>query len=124
MLGYNVFAADTDEEAQLLQTSMMQSFVRLRRGTPGKMPPPKADFIETLSPPERQMLAEVARCSAVGAPDTVAAAMSSFVASTGADELMLVSSIYDHQKRLRSFEIAAASFTTANEEKETLHASA
>ena len=107
MLGYNVFAADTDEEAQLLQTSMMQSFVRLRRGTPGKMPPPKADFIETLSPPERQMLAEVARCSAIGAPGTVAAAMSSFVASTGADELMVVSSIYDHQKRLRSFEIVA-----------------
>jgi luciferase family oxidoreductase group 1 len=107
MLGYNVFAADTDEEAQLLQTSMMQSFVRLRRGTPGKMPPPKPDFIETLSPPERQMLAEVARCSAVGAPDTVTAAMSLFIASTGADELMLVSSIYNHQKRLRSFEIAA-----------------
>jgi luciferase family oxidoreductase group 1 len=107
MLGYNVFAADTDEEAQLLQTSMMQSFVRLRRGTPGKMPPPRADFVETLSPPERQMLAEVARCSAVGAPDTVTAAMSSFIASTGADELMLVSSIYDHQKRLGSFEIVA-----------------
>jgi len=112
MLGYNVFAADTDEEAQLLQTSMMQSFVRLRRGTPGKMPPPKADFIETLSPPERQMLAEVARCSAVGSPETVTAAMSSFIASTGADELMLVSSIYDHQKRLRSFEIAASLITS------------
>jgi len=113
MLGYNVFAAETDEEAQLLQTSMMQSFVRLRRGTPGKMPPPKAGFIETLSPPERQMLAEVARCSAVGSPETVSTAMSTFVASTGADELMLVSSIYDHEKRLRSFEIAANALTPA-----------
>ncbi|MEP4484263.1 MAG: LLM class flavin-dependent oxidoreductase [Halioglobus sp.] len=121
MLGYNVFAADTDEEAQLLQTSMMQSFVRLRRGTPGKMPPPQAHFIETLSPPERQMLAEVARCSAVGSPETVSTAMSSFIASTGADELMLVSSIYDHQKRLRSFEIAAGALTPATQDAEAIH---
>ncbi len=107
MLGFNIFAADTDEEAHLLQTSMMQSFVRLRRGVPGKMPPPIPDFLATLSTAEQQMLAEVARCSAVGNPETVAAATSSFIAATEADELMLVSSIYDHQKRLRSFEIAA-----------------
>ena len=107
MLGYNVFAADTDEEAQLLQTSMMQTFVRMRRGVPGKMPPPKAGFVETLSPAECQMVAEIGRCSAVGSPKTVEAAMHSFIASTGADELMLMSSIFDHQKRLRSFEIVA-----------------
>lgn len=108
MLGYNVFAADTDEEAQLLQTSMMQTFVRLWRGTPGKMPPPQAGYWDTLGPQEQQMLGAMLRCSAVGDPDTVATAMHAFVASTGADELMLMSSIHDHQKRLRSFELAAA----------------
>ncbi len=110
MLGYNVFAADTDEEARLLQTSMMQSFVRLRHGTPGQMPPPREGFLESLSPADQQMLNEIARCSAVGSPDTVRAAMTAFIDSTGADELMLVSSIYDHGKRLRSLEIAAGLF--------------
>ncbi len=114
MLGYNVFAADTDEEAQLLQTSMLQSFVRLRQGTPGKMPPPRPGYAQTLSPAEKQMLSEVARCSAVGSADTVEREMRQFVEATGADELMITSSIYDHQARLRSFGIAAGIARDAN----------
>ncbi|MFV8819356.1 LLM class flavin-dependent oxidoreductase [Haliea sp. E17] len=107
MLGYNVFAADSDAEARFLQTSMMQSFVRLRRGNPGKMAPPQAGYEETLSAAERQMLAEVMRCSAVGSPASVAQQMQAFIAATGADELMITSPIFDHGKRLRSFEIVA-----------------
>ncbi len=107
MLGFNVCAADTDEEAMFLRTSSMQSFVKLRRGTPGQMPPPLRDFEQSLSAAERQMLLEIMRCSGVGSPATVAAQMRAFVKATGADELMLVSSIYDHDKRVRSLEIAA-----------------
>jgi luciferase family oxidoreductase group 1 len=107
MLGFNVCAADTDEEAMFLRTSSMQSFVKLRRGTPGQMPPPLRDFEQSLSASEQQMLMEIMRCSAVGSPATVAAQMRAFIENTGADELMLVSSIYDHDKRVRSLEIAA-----------------
>jgi luciferase family oxidoreductase group 1 len=110
MLGYNVFAADTNEEAQLLQTTMMQTFVRLRRGTQGKLAPPQAGYFDTLTPQEQHMLTDMLRCSAVGDRNTVAEAMGAFVAATGADELMLMSSIHDHQQRLRSFEIAATAF--------------
>ena len=110
MLGFNVCAADTDEEAMFLRTSSMQSFVKLRRGTPGQMPPPLRDFEQSLSAPEQQMLMEIMRCSGVGSPATVETQMRAFIKATGADELMLVSSIYDHDKRVRSLEIAAEIF--------------
>lgn len=108
MLGFNVCAADTDEEALFLQTSSLQSFARLRRGEPGKMPPPVADFRDSLSEGEKQMLEGIMRCSAVGSPSTVRDKVLAFVRQTGADELMLVCSMFDHRKRLRSFEIAAS----------------
>jgi luciferase family oxidoreductase group 1 len=107
MLGFNVCAAPTDDEARLLRTSALQSFVQLRRGIPGPLPPPVEGFEATLSPVERRMLDEVASCSAVGSPDTVRREIESFIGRTGADELMIVAHIYDHAARLRSFEIAA-----------------
>ncbi len=109
MLGFNVCGAETDAEANLLRTSWLQAFVNLRRGTPGQLPPPMEDFEQTLSPGEQQMLADIGHCSAVGSPTTVKSAMQAFIEQTGADELMLVCSIYDHSKRLRSLEIAADS---------------
>jgi len=109
MLGYNVFAADTDGEAELLATSMMQAFVALRTGTPGRLKPPVPGYYESLFPNQRAMLDSVLSCSAIGGPAKVKAAMESFVAETGADELMLTCQMFDHQARLRSFEIAAQS---------------
>lgn len=109
MIGCNVFAADTDEEAQLLATSMQQAFVNLRTGRPARLPPPVAGFREQLPPPARALLDDVLSCSAIGAPDTVRSALHDIIARTGADELMLTSNVYDHAKRLRSLEIAAQS---------------
>jgi luciferase family oxidoreductase group 1 len=109
MLGFNVCGAESDEEAQFLRTSSLQSFVKLRRGTPGQLPPPVEGFEQSLSAGEQQMLAEIGRCSAVGSPETVRTDMQAFIESTGADELMLVCSIYDHAKRVRSLEIATQS---------------
>jgi luciferase family oxidoreductase group 1 len=106
MLGYNVFAADSDEEAELLATSMMQAFVALRTGTPGQLKPPVPRYYESLFPNQRAMLDQVLSCSAIGGPAKVKAALESFVAETGADELMLTCSMFDHRVRLRSFEIA------------------
>lgn len=108
MLGFNVVGAETDAEAQLLATSMQQAFVRLRSGRPGQLPPPVPGYLESLGRREADMLAEVLACSAVGSPDTVRREMQEFVQRTGADELMVTSQIFDHEARLRSYEIAAA----------------
>jgi luciferase family oxidoreductase group 1 len=110
MLGFNVFAADTDEEAQLLATSLQQAFVALRTGNPGKLKPPLARFAETLPLEIRAMLDGLLRCSAIGSKETVRAATEEFVTRTGADELMVTSQIFDHSARVRSYEILAQAF--------------
>ena len=108
MLGFNVFAADTDDQARLLATSMQQAFVNLRTGRPGKLQPPKPGYLESLGPQEAAMLDQVLSCSAIGSPDTVKRSLDAFIARTGADELMITSQIFDHQARLHSYEITAA----------------
>lgn len=107
MLGFNVFAADSDEQAQLLSSSMQQAFVNLRSGKPSRLQPPVAGYEQRLTPPERAMLEQVLSCSAIGAPGTVRDALQAFVARTGADELMITSQIFDHKARLRSYEITS-----------------
>jgi alkanesulfonate monooxygenase SsuD/methylene tetrahydromethanopterin reductase-like flavin-dependent oxidoreductase (luciferase family) len=107
MVGLNVFAADTEEEARLLRTSAQQSILSLRRGRPGKLPPPVADFEDRLSPLDREILDRAQSCSVVGAPDAVRTGVAKFAQRTGADEVMIVSHIFDHDARLRSLEITA-----------------
>src|SRR3954466_5261708 len=108
MLGFNVFAADSDEEARLLFTSLQQAFVNLRRGTPGPLPPPLPGFEERLTPAERAMIAQALSSTAVGSPETVRRGIEAFVARTGADELIVTSQMFDHAARLKSFEITAS----------------
>ncbi len=110
MLGYNVFAADSDEEAELLATSMQQTFVALRTGNPGKLKPPVAGYLDTLGPAERAMVDNVLSCSAIGNPQRVREQVGDFVARTGADELMVTSQIFDHDARLKSYSLLAEAF--------------
>ncbi len=114
MLGFNVFAADSDDKAHYLATSAQQAFVNLRSGRPSRLPPPKADFLEQLGPAEHALLQSILSCSAIGSPDTVQQGLHDFVARTGADELMITSQIFDHQARLRSYEIAAGAMRTTS----------
>jgi luciferase family oxidoreductase group 1 len=107
MLGFNVFAADTDEDAVLLASSMQQAFINLRSGQPSKLPPPVADFWQKIGGAERAMLEQVLSCSAIGGAEKVADEISAFIAKTEADELMITSQIFDHSARLRSYEITA-----------------
>ena len=107
MLGFNSIAADTDDEAALLATSLQQAFVNLRTGRPSKLPPPVPGYYEGLGPQERAVLADVLSCTAIGSPESVRASLRAFVERTGADELMVTSQIFDHQARLRSYEITA-----------------
>ncbi len=109
MLGVNVFAADTTEEAALLATSMQQAFVNLRTGRPSPLPPPVTGYADRIGEAERTMLRQVLSCSAIGEPEVVEAWLQDFVQRTGADELMVTSQIYDHAARLRSYEITAQS---------------
>ena len=107
MLGFNVFAADTDEEARLRATSMQQAFVNLRTGKPSRLQQPQPGYLESLGLPERAMLDSVLSCSAIGAPETVSRQLQEFINRTGADELMITSQIFEHEHRLRSYEITA-----------------
>ena len=107
MLGYNVIAADTDEEARVLATSLKQAFVNLRLGRPGTLPPPNPDFDAQLPPEAHALLRQVLSASAIGSPDTVRDGIGSFLRRTNADELIIGGMIYDHAARLRSFELLA-----------------
>ena len=107
MLGVNVIAADTDQEAVRLFTSAQQSFVNLRRGQPGQLPPPVDDVDRFASAAEQAQLRQALACSFVGAPQTIEPGLQAFIAATKADELIVSGHIYDHAARLRSFAIAA-----------------
>ena len=102
MAGFNVFAADTDEEAELIATSQAQAFVALRTGNPGPLPPPVPGYRETLGPQGAAMLDQVLSCSAIGGPATVARGLAAFVERTGVDEVMVASAIFDQEARKRS----------------------
>jgi luciferase family oxidoreductase group 1 len=111
MLGLNVIAGETDEEGKFLFSSLQQSFANLRLGRPGRMPPPKEGVFEALDPIIQAGLSQALSCSVVGGPEKVCAGIKAFAERTGADELMVAGSIYDHAKRLRSFEVAAAAIS-------------
>ena len=106
-VGANVIAADTDQEAARLFTSLQQSFVNLRRGQPGQLPPPTDDLDRFASPAEQAQLRQALACSFVGAQQTVEAGLKAFLAETKADEVIVSGHIFDHAARLRSFAIAA-----------------
>jgi luciferase family oxidoreductase group 1 len=107
MLGYNVFAADTEDEARFLATSMQQAFVNLRSGYPKRLQPPVQGYLDGIPAHFRDMLDDVLSCAAIGSPDTVRRLLQDFIEQTGADELIITSQIFDHNARLRSFEITA-----------------
>jgi len=107
MLGFQVYAADTLEEARFRATSMQQAFVSLRTGRPSQLPPPVEGYLERIGPQEAAILNQILACSAIGSAAVVQTAVSEFLARTRANELILVSQIFDHAARLRSYEIAA-----------------
>jgi luciferase family oxidoreductase group 1 len=107
MAAVAVFASDTGAKAARLFTSLQQSFVTLRRGMPGPLPPPVDRMDGVWTAAEEAGVQQAFREAIVGTPDTVRRGMEAFVARTGIDELMVTASIYDHVARLRSFEIVA-----------------
>lgn len=109
MLGVNVIAADTDEEAAFLATSQQQQFLSLTRGVPTQLKPPIANIEEVSSPYERASLEKTLdpRSTIVGSPETVKQKLERFIHETKADELIINSQIFDHQARLHAYEMIA-----------------
>jgi luciferase family oxidoreductase group 1 len=105
MLGFNAIVADTDAEAELLATSVQQAFVSLRTGNPIQLPRPRAGYAAELPLEARAILRSVLSASAIGSPETARRQVEEFVGRTRPDELMVTAQVYDHQARLRSFEL-------------------
>ncbi len=107
MVGVNVIAAETDAEARRLATTQQMSFTNMFRGTRGLSQPPIDDIETYWSPMEKAQAQQMLARSITGSPETVRAGLEKLIEETGADELMIVSDVYDHQARLRSFEMIA-----------------
>ena len=114
IVGVNVVAADTDQEAVRQFTTLQQLFLNLIRGMPGEIPPP-VDSMEGLwSMQERARVEHMTGCSVVGSPQTVRKGLERLLEETDADEIIATASLHDHAARLRSFEIAAEVFQQIN----------
>jgi luciferase family oxidoreductase group 1 len=107
LVGINVIAAQSDQEARRLATSQQMSFADIFRGTRNLMQPPIDDIESYWSLQEKAQASQMLACSVVGSPETVRDGIQSMIDRTNADELMIVSDIFDPEKRLRSFEIIA-----------------
>ena len=105
MVAMNVFCAPSESEARLLASSQQQSFVRLRTGNPGKLPPPVEGYADSLPAPARAMLEHIGQAGAVGTPREVRAGIDGLIARTGADEILLCGATYHAQARVRSLEL-------------------
>jgi luciferase family oxidoreductase group 1 len=107
IVAVNVFAAETDDEARVLFTSLQQQFLNLIRGIPGELQPPVADMRLRWSTAEEQHVRRMLRYSLVGSADTIRRVVDELIRETGADEIIATAQIFDHSARLRSFEIFA-----------------
>jgi luciferase family oxidoreductase group 1 len=110
MVGVNVVAADTDEQAAWLFTSMQQRFLGMVRGRRGPLPRPiDPAVMQTLwTPQESASVQRMLAATAVGSPPTVQRQLDAIIEQTRADELIVAGAVHDHAARLRSYELLAA----------------
>ena len=107
MIGCNVIVADTEEEARKLFTTPQQQFTRMVRGTRGQLPPPVDDIESFWSPMEKEQVSSMLTCSFYGSATTIKNKLAKLLETTNADELMVVGAIWDHQERIKSYELLA-----------------
>jgi luciferase family oxidoreductase group 1 len=111
VVGVNIIAAQTDREAVRLATTQQMAFTNIFRGERGLSQPPIDDIEAYWTPMEKMKAQHMLNRSIYGAPETVRAGIDALIAETAADELMIVSDVYDHAARLRSYELIAATQT-------------
>ena len=107
MVGVNIVAAESDEEARRLATTQQMSFTNIFRGARGLSQPPIDDIESYWTPMEKAQAMRMLARSIVGSRDTVRKGMAALVEETRADELIVVSDVYEKPLRLRSFELIA-----------------
>ncbi|WP_010281079.1 LLM class flavin-dependent oxidoreductase [Bacillus timonensis] len=107
MVAVNIIAAETDEEAELLVTSLKQNFLNMIRNTPSQLQPPVKNFDELLSPYEKAILEKQLGSTIIGSPITVKKKLQSFLDETKVDEIMVSTTVYDHNARLNSHQLVA-----------------
>ncbi|MDR6879163.1 LLM class flavin-dependent oxidoreductase [Bacillus sp. 3255] len=108
MVGINIIAADTDAEAHRLATSQQQQFLNMIRGRTGMlMSPPVDDMDQLWTPQEKAYVQQQLSFSIIGSRNTVKEKLQALGERTKADEWMIAGQIYDHDARLRSFQIVA-----------------
>ena len=107
IVGVNIIAAESDEQARFLATSQQMSFANLLRGARNLSQPPIDDIDQFWTPMEKAQASHMLARSIIGSPETVRSGVDALVEETGADELIIVSDVFDHAARLRSFELIA-----------------
>lgn len=107
MVGVNIIAAESDEEARRLATTQQMSFTDIFRGARGLSKPPIDDIETYWSGMEKMQAQRMLARSIIGSPETVRKGVAALIEETAADELIIVSDVYDHGLRLRSFELIA-----------------
>lgn len=105
LVGVNIVAAETDAEARFLATSQQMSFANIFRGARGLTQPPIDDIESYWTPQEKAQAGRMLECSIVGSAASVQKGIAALLERTDADELMVVSDVFDFEKRLRSFDL-------------------
>jgi luciferase family oxidoreductase group 1 len=108
MVAVAVICAESDERAQWLAESGKLSFVRSRTGRPGRLPSPEEAAAHAYSDAEQFVLQHRTAGLIVGSPGTVEAELIELIEQTQADELMITTSVYAHEDRIRSYELVAS----------------
>lgn len=106
----NVIAAETDAHAEWLSTTLKQLFLNIVTGKLKKMPPPVANMDELWSPYHKEAAENMLAYSFIGSVATVEAEIKEFLEYSQVDELMVVSHIYDHQERIKSYKLLSEIF--------------
>ncbi|TDB26646.1 LLM class flavin-dependent oxidoreductase [Stenotrophomonas sp. ATCM1_4] len=114
ILALNVVASASEAESRRLFTTQQQSFVNLRRGRPGLIPPPLDDIEAFWEPHEKSGVERALACTVLGDPAQVAEGLKAFAERHRPDEMLVTANIFEHRARLRSFELAMQAWTEVN----------
>ena len=106
----NVVAADTDAEAQKIATSLYRMFKGVISGKRELLQPPANSMEEVMNEYEEEQVNQMLACTFIGSKETIANDLQDFLEQTQVDEIMASAHIFDHQAKLRSYEILADVF--------------
>jgi luciferase family oxidoreductase group 1 len=107
LIAAGVWAAADDERARYLAAPSALQFLRLRQGRPGRLPTPEQAAEHPYTEMEQLIIGDRLDGQIIGGPDTVRRGIEELLAATGADELMITTSMHSFADRLHSYELVA-----------------